>query len=186
VIPVQHVSPDRDLKLQGHYAGITSRLAGFVIDMLAIVIIFNLLGSVSQFLVTTLTDHSFRISELPVLPWLLLAIGAFLYLTYPVAATGKTLGLAMVGLRVVSADGSYVSPYGAVVRVLALPLSFVILCYGFIMILVDSDHRALHDRIGGTAVVYDWDASAARIRFMADRRPSGAVETPGVSEAKAG
>jgi hypothetical protein len=32
---------------------------------------------------------------------------------------------------------------------------------------VQREHRALHDLIAGTAVVYSWDARAARLRFLA-------------------
>jgi uncharacterized RDD family membrane protein YckC len=167
VIPPRHVSPDRDLKLQGHYAGLASRLAAFAIDLIAIVLIFDLVGNAAQFLVTTLTNHQFRISELPVLPWLLLVLWALAYLIYPVGAVGKTLGMAIVGLRVVRPDGQVATHREATIRLLALPLSFITLLYGFIMIVAHPDHRALHDRIGNTAVVYDWDARAARIRFLA-------------------
>ena len=122
-----------------------------------IVIIFQLCGTAVQFLVSTLSGHSFRISELPVLPWLAFTIWALFYLIYPVAAAGRTLGMALVGLRVVKPDGSRVTSREAFIRLLTLPLSFIIVCYGFIMILVNADHRALHDRLGGTAVIYGWD-----------------------------
>ena len=55
----------------------------------------------------------------------------------------------------------------AVVRVLALPLSFLTLGIGFLLILFRRDGRALQDLIGGTSVVYAWDARAARLRFLA-------------------
>jgi hypothetical protein len=42
------------------------------------------------------------------------------------------------------------------VRTLALPLSLVLFGVGFLLIPVRRDHRALHDLIAGTAVVYDW------------------------------
>jgi uncharacterized RDD family membrane protein YckC len=172
MIPTKHVAPDRDVKLQGHYAGFVSRLGGFVIDVLVIVLVYDLVTNAGQFLVQALTGHPARVSQVPVLSWLLLVIWALWYLIHPVGASGKTLGMAAVGLRVVSADGSPATARQAMVRVLALPLSFIILCYGFIMILVRADSRALHDRIGGTAVVYDWDARAARVRFLAGRTPT--------------
>ena len=37
------------------------------------------------------------------------------------------------------------------------------------MILVNRQRRALHDLIAGTAVVYSWNARAARLRFLAKR-----------------
>jgi uncharacterized RDD family membrane protein YckC len=58
----------------------------------------------------------------------------------------------------------------AVLRTLALPLSFLTLGIGFIPIITGRHRRALHDRIAGTAVVYSWDARAARLRFLARQR----------------
>jgi hypothetical protein len=37
--------------------------------------------------------------------------------------------------------------------------------FGFLLIVLRRDHRALQDLIGGTAVVYAWDARAARWRL---------------------
>ena len=36
-----------------------------------------------------------------------------------------------------------------------------------VRILVQREHRALHDFIAGTVVIYAWDARAARLRFLA-------------------
>jgi uncharacterized RDD family membrane protein YckC len=164
------VSPDRDLTLQGHYAGFFTRLIAFVLDIVAIVLVTNIVGAAIQFLVTTLSGHQFRLTELPVVPWLLFTLWAVFYCTYPVAAAGKTLGMAIVGLRVVRPDGSRVGGRGAFVRLLALPLSFITLGVGFLLILLRRDRRALQDLIGSTAVVYGWDARAARIRFLAGQQ----------------
>jgi hypothetical protein len=38
---------------------------------------------------------------------------------------------------------------------------------GFLPIVTGRHRRALHDAIAGTAVVYSWDARAARLRFLA-------------------
>ena len=46
------------------------------------------------------------------------------------------------------------------------PLSFLLFGLGFLLILLRRDRRALHDLIASTAVVYAWDASAARLRFL--------------------
>jgi uncharacterized RDD family membrane protein YckC len=160
-------SPDRDLTLQGHYAGFFTRLIAFVIDVIVIVLVTNIVGAASQFLVTTLSGHQFHITELPIVPWLLFTLWAVFYCTYPVAAVGKTLGMAALGLQVVRPDGSRVGGGRAFVRLVALPLSFLTLGVGFLLILLRRDHRALQDLIGRTAVVYGWDARAARIRFLA-------------------
>ena len=74
--------------------------------------------------------------------------------------------MALFGVRVVRDDGTDASGCRAVVRTLAFPLSFLFLGLGFAGILVGGRRRALHDVIAGTAVIYSWDARAARLRFL--------------------
>jgi uncharacterized RDD family membrane protein YckC len=160
------VAPERDLSLQGHYAGFATRLAAFAIDILTILVLFDILGKAIEYVVSTFSGSTWRISNLPFGGGVLLGIWAFAYCTYPVAASGRTFGMALTGLRVVRPDGSRVGWAQAIVRILALPLSFVTLGFGFLLILLRQDHRALQDLIGRTAVVYAWDARAARRRFL--------------------
>ena len=91
----------------------------------------------------------------------------FVYFGYSWAVAGRTFGMALLGIRVVQADGSVVGPRRGVVRALVFPLSFLFFGLGFLGILVQREHRALHDLIAGTAVIYAWDARAARLRFLA-------------------
>ena len=74
--------------------------------------------------------------------------------------------MALFGVRVVRDDGTGVSGRRAVVRTLALPLSFLVPGTGSAGILLGNRRRALHDVIAGTAVIYSWDARAARLRFL--------------------
>ena len=124
----------------------------------------------AEFLVTTLSGKPWQVSDLPVVPWLTLILWAIFYCTYPVTAGGRTLGMAVAGLRVVRPDGTAVSGRQALVRVLALPLSFLTFGIGFLLILLRPDGRALQDLIGGTAVVYGWDARAAARTIPGQRR----------------
>ena len=50
---------------------------------------------------------------------------------------------------------------------LVFPLSFLLFGLGFLGILVQREHRAMHDLIAGSVVIYAWDARAARLRFLA-------------------
>jgi uncharacterized RDD family membrane protein YckC len=174
------IAPERDVGLQGHYAGIATRLAAFGVDLLVIILSYDLLGSAIEFVVSRLSGTSWHISNLPVLAGILLGAWALLYCTYPVAAGGRTFGMAIAGLRVVRSDGSPIGWKGAVLRVLALPLSFLTLGFGFLLIVIRPDHRALQDLIGDTAVVYAWDARTARLRFLADRSSSPGDQRPQV------
>ena len=69
-------------------------------------------------------------------------------------------------------------------RALVFPLSFLLVGLGFLGILVQRERRALHDLIAGTAVVYSWDARAARLRFLA--REAEMAAQPGHSSPLAG
>jgi uncharacterized RDD family membrane protein YckC len=51
---------------------------------------------------------------------------------------------------------------------LPLPFSLLFLGLGFAGILLGDRRRALHDVIAGTAVIYSWDARAARLRFLSE------------------
>jgi hypothetical protein len=70
-------------------------------------------------------------------------------------------------VQVVRADGTRLHAWQGWVRSLAFPLGFLTLGLGFLGILVQREHRALYDLIAGTAVVYAWDARAARLRYLA-------------------
>ncbi len=96
----------------------------------------------------------------------------FLYYAYPWSISGKTLGMAVLGIRVVRKDGSAATARNGTLRAVALPLSFATLGLGFVPIITGRHRRALHDVIAGTAVVYSWDARAARLRFLARHQPT--------------
>jgi hypothetical protein len=70
------------------------------------------------------------------------------------------------------------------VRSLTFPLGFLTLGLGFLGILVQRKHRALYDLIAGTAVVYAWDARAARLRFLARQAEpiADAAQGPGTTK----
>jgi hypothetical protein len=103
-----------------------------------------------------------------------------LYFAYSWSVGGKTFGMAVLGIEVVRSDGADLDPRRAVIRTLALPLSFLLCGLGFAGILFQREHRALHDLIAGTAVVYSWDARAARLRFLARQgRVGQAVQAAG-------
>ena len=109
-----------------------------------------------SFAASIITGHSisWNRNDLPVA--ILYVVWEFVYFAYSWGASGKTLGMALLGVRVVAADGTEAGPRRAVIRTLAFPLSFLLLGLGFTGILFQRDRRALHDMIAGTAVVYYW------------------------------
>lgn len=157
--------------LVGHYAGPVSRLAGYVLDASISTLVFTLVVTVSVFLVNLVFGTDISDDSLPGWVW----AGGFLgwlliYYGYCWAAAAKTPGMALVGVRIVRRDGAELRPGRGLARALAYPLSFLTLGIGFVGIVIGREHRALHDVIAGTTVVYEWDARSARLRFLVRNR----------------
>ena len=152
--------------LQGKYAGFASRFFAFALDVGVSLGVFMLALAAISFAarVLTGTDIAWHRDDI----WVVTAyaVWAFIYFAYSWTASGRTAGMALLGVRVVRDDGTDASGRRAVVRTLALPLSFLFLGLGFTGILLGGRRRALHDVIAGTAVIYSWDARAARLRFL--------------------
>ena len=157
---------------QGHYAGAVSRLVAFAADVGASWGLFTLGAAALTFSIQLVTGTSFKLSHYQIASLIAAVVWEFLYFAYQWSLNGRTIGMALLGIRVVKTDGSPIGPRQAVVRTLALPLSFLILGLGFVGILTNRDRHALHDRLAGTAVVYSWDARAARLRWLAKQDPT--------------
>jgi uncharacterized RDD family membrane protein YckC len=160
---------DRDLGLQGHYAGIVTRLAAFAIDAFVATTLYAITGAVIQFVWSSLLGGQKLLSDARIASALILAIWLLIYFAYPLAVSGRTLGMAVVGLQVVTKDGGDIGGKHAIIRTLVLPFSVAFVLIGVLIMLFNRDRRALHDLIAGTAVVYSWNARAARMRFLAKR-----------------
>jgi uncharacterized RDD family membrane protein YckC len=152
--------------LEGTYAGAVTRFVSLAIDLFVIGLLFSLGGVVVEYVLSVLLREPVHFAESSIAARIALLVWAFVYMAYPLAASGRTFGMAIVGVRAVRADGSDLDQRHAMVRVLALPLSFLLFGLGFFLILLRRDRRALHDLIASTAVVYAWDARAARLRFL--------------------
>ena len=82
------------------------------------------------------------------------ALIGFFYLTIVTAFTGRTLGMRLCSLRVVDARNGLIPTGGqsaarAFVYLLSLVSAGILSLYVFI----DSEHKALHDRVTRTAVI---------------------------------
>jgi uncharacterized RDD family membrane protein YckC len=153
--------------LQGRYAGFASRFAGYAVDAAASTAVFMLALAALSFAVSIVTGKSVNWNRDGTWAGLAFAVWLFVYFAYSWAAGGKTFGMAVLGVRVVRSDGADAGARRAVLRTLAFPLSFLIFGLGFAGIVLGRRRRALHDVIAGTAVLYSWDARAARLRFLA-------------------
>jgi len=151
----------------GHYAGFVSRFVAYAVDLAVITVLFGLALAAVSFAASLISGHSVNWSRSDVLVAILYGCWWLLYFAYSWAANGKTFGMALLGVQVVSGEGDAAGPRRAIVRTLVFPLSFALCGLGFVGILVGRERRALHDVIAGTCVVYTWDARAARLRFLA-------------------
>lgn len=149
----------------GYYAGVFTRLAALLIDWLVIVVSYSLILGGLSFLLSVFFGWQMGLTDSDnSLYWLLgIVVWSFVYLVVGLTVSGRTVGKAVVGLKVVCRDGAPLTPARAVLRVLALPLSFAILGLGFLGVLIGRERRALHDVISGAAVVYDWGDRPAEL-----------------------
>jgi uncharacterized RDD family membrane protein YckC len=152
---------------QGHYAGSVSRFTAFAIDLTVSSAVFALALAAISYGVHIVTGNNVNWNRSNIVVAVIFVLWEFVYFGYSWAVSGRTFGMAALGIRVVAADGSALEPRRGVVRALVFPLSFLLFGLGFLGILVQREHRALHDLIAGSAVIYSWDARAARLRFLA-------------------
>jgi len=117
---------------QGHYAGAVSRLLAFAVDAGASWGLFTLGAAALAFSVQLVTGRSFSLSSHQIASLVSGVIWEFIYFAYQWSSAGKTIGMALLGIRVVKTDGTPIGPRQAILRTLTLPLSFLFLGLGFI------------------------------------------------------
>lgn len=69
--------------------------------------------------------------------------------------SGKTIGKMVLGLRVITMDGSPLTIWRAAGRTAAYAATLITFFIGFLWILVDDRGQALHDKISGTYVIIE-------------------------------
>ena len=115
-----------------------------------------------------MSGHSYTLTNHRIAAFIVLGSWAFIYFAYQWAVSGKTLGMAIFGVQVVTREGGHRSvPARRSLPALGLGLTLLTLGIGFLGIVYQRERRALDDFVAGTAVVYDWDAKAARLRWLA-------------------
>ena len=170
-------APEMTVGRQGHYAGAASRLVAFAADIGASWGLYTLGVALLNAAVKLITGHSYTLSNHQGIAFIVLTAWEFFYFTYQWAVSGKTLGMAVFGLQVVTKEGGPIRIGQAARRTIGLAVTlFLTLGIGFLGIVFQRERRGLDDFIAGTAVVYDWDARAARLRWIARKegmRPQG-------------
>ena len=160
---------DRHMALQGHYAGPVSRLLAYAVDLLIIAVVYIGGLALIQFAINVATpwhvdlNTGYQIVLICELAWAAFYFGASW------VAFARSPGMSLLGLRIVRADGSNLDQRHALIRLVTFPLGFLTLGLGFLGIIFGRTHQAIYDRIANTAVVYDWNAEAAKLRDLAAR-----------------
>src|SRR5262245_61391461 len=111
-------------EVTGHYAGPVSRTLGFAIDVAVVTLVYTGASATVEWLTRVLFDQGV-VGRLPGwLSALILATWLFAYFFGTLTVAGRSVGQALVGLRVVARDGSTETPFPALLRTLCMPLSF--------------------------------------------------------------
>ncbi len=149
------------------YAGLASRGAALVLDLVLLAVLVAGTSWLAQQLVLLDPQRcppaqawwQLRRHLCQFIPYVAPVVGLVFSPLYRVGfwtITGQTPGMALLGLRVLRADGGKVGLLVALKRFIGLVLSASTLGIGFLMVLVTERRRALHDLLAGTVVVYDW------------------------------
>lgn len=161
------------------YAGFVTRAVALGIDALAINVIAILIGGAVN-LIASLFGHHGSINLIGALfgaaAWV---VWSALYFATFWTLTGQTPGERLLGIRVLSADGSRIGLGQALRRVVGMALAALPLGAGFLPVLTDERRRGLHDRIAGTVV--RWDTGEEE-REPSPRQPEPAT-SPGAGTA---
>jgi len=152
---------------QGHYAGAVSRLVAFGADVGASWGVYTVGVLLVNAALKLVTGHSYTFGQDKILSFVTLAVWEFVYFAYQWAVSGKTLGMAVFGVQVVNTQGGSITARQAVLRTVGLGLCLLLLGIPFLGIIYQRERRALDDFLARTVVVYDWDARAARLRWIA-------------------
>ncbi len=142
--------------LEGRVAGFPSRAVAFTIDLVIVVFLIGLLSWVVTLLETLFELFISRDLNLVRAYAFTIPFIVALYYVGSWALTGGTIGKRLLGLRVVRADGFPPTVGRSIVRFVGYFLSAVVFFLGFIWALFDDEHRAWHDDLAGTWVVYDF------------------------------
>jgi uncharacterized RDD family membrane protein YckC len=171
-------TPAQTAGRQGHFAGGVSRLVAFALDLGISWGLYTLGAGALSLTVGLITGTRVTLNHHPLAAGLVLGVWEFLYFAYQWGMAGKTIGMALLGLKVVQTDGSHLGFGRAFLRTLVFPLSFLFFGLGFLGILTNRQRHAWHDGLAHTSVVYDWDARGARLRWLARQEPALAATAP--------
>jgi len=137
--------------------GFGRRLVASLIDMLVVGFLTFVLVVALSFailLVDIFTAYKYPDREFPVdtmTLWLGLILSVIYFVGYW-AKSGQTIGKSVVGIRIVSKDGTPLSWGKAILRYVGYLVSGFVLSLGFLWLAFDRKRQGWHDKIAGTYV----------------------------------
>jgi uncharacterized RDD family membrane protein YckC len=159
-------SPASGETLWGHYAGSVSRFLAYLTDLVVSAALYTLALAAISFVAQIVTGNSITFHKADTVVLVIFILWEFVYFGGAWASSGRTPGMALLGLCVVRTDGEVLDSWRGWVRAVTFPLGFLTLGVGFLWILVDRERRAVYDLIAGSTVVYAWDARTGRLKFL--------------------
>jgi uncharacterized RDD family membrane protein YckC len=155
-------SPGTVARLRGERAGFFSRGAAFAIDFVVVLLGYPAMFWGIGFIVGLLQFEQPSYPDLPP------AVSAAVYTTWVVTyfagswlVTARTLGQALLGLRVVKRRRRSIPVLWALIRCWVMLLTVFVV--GPVWLLVSRSRLAIHDRAAGTEVIYDWPPRQATV-----------------------
>ncbi len=155
----------------GHYAGFVTRLIAFVIDIVIVTLFIGAMwGTLSLllgFFNLSLIGLLSTIAEAGTLFHQLIVFLTGFGFTFIVALVynvffwmfgGKTLGKAVMGVRVIGPQGARMTFWRSVRRYLGYWLAALPFFLGFLWVLITDERIGWHDKIARTHVIYDHEA----------------------------
>jgi uncharacterized RDD family membrane protein YckC len=140
----------------GGYAGVVSRGAAFSLDTTVALLVCTVgfQFTISVLAAVGVTPLSSTGSSKALGYVLALPVVFLIYCAGFWSLVGRTPGMMLLGLRVVTSDGGRPGARRSVVRALGYWVSAIALV-GFAWIAVDERSQGFHDKLAGTYVVYD-------------------------------
>lgn len=161
-------------QITGHYAGPVTRLLAFVADIAVIWFGFVMIAAGIRLVIDIFASTDGESTTVGLVAVAGFTVWAFLYFFVSYSIAGKTVGMALVGLRVVDRQGAVLTAPQSIIRTIVLPVSVAFFAIGCIGILFSPERRALQDAAAGSVIVYDWgdrpaELSAPITRWIAQR-----------------
>ena len=133
--------------MPGEPAGFLTRLIAYIIDTIIVGIIVGIFTGIGMVIDPNQQGAYF----------VLVAIGAVIAILYYAilwSSSGQTLGKKLVGVKVVTDDGTPPGFFRALLRLLiGYWISALIIFLGFLWVIWDANKQGWHDKIFGTYVV---------------------------------